>query len=101
MSLGGDLQPLALEAHTVVPIDRALVVLAHDVSQSRIDEGHEGRPRLRSGHRELLVERPPVVLGQIAVRPSHRVNAPSGKLLGRRSWWVANIRSHRPRASGE
>ena len=84
VDLGRNLQPLALEAHTVVPIDRALVVLAHDVGQSGADEGYEGRAGFGRRHRELLVERRPVVLGQIAVRVLHRVDAP-----GRRAPWAA------------
>ena len=39
VGLGGDLQPLAFEAHTVVPTDRVLMVLAQDVGQPRTDEG--------------------------------------------------------------
>ena len=37
---------------------------------------------LGRGHRELLVERRAVVLGQITVRLSHRGDALSGELLG-------------------
>ena len=82
VDLGRDLQPLAFEAHAVVPIDRALVVFAHDVGQSRTDEGHEGRPRLGRRHRALLVECRPVVFDQRTVRTLHRVDALGGKLLG-------------------
>ena len=64
VGLGGELEPTALEAHAVVSPDGALVVLAHDVGQARADEGHERAAGLRGGHRELLVERRAVVLGQ-------------------------------------
>ena len=47
VGLGGDLQPLALEAHTVVPTDRALMVLAQDVGQPRTDEGEPPRESRR------------------------------------------------------
>ena len=96
MGLGRDLQPLALEAHAVVPAHRALVVLAQHIGQSRTDEGHEGRPRLGGRDRELLVERPPVVLGQIAVLVSMPRAASS---LGSRSPAFARAGSDGSRTS--
>jgi len=77
-----NLQPLALEAHAGVAPDGALVVLAYDVGEPRADEGHEGASGLGRGHRELLVERRAVVLGQIAVSLGHRGDAAGGELPG-------------------
>ena len=82
VGLGRNLQALALEAHAVVSPDGALVVLAQDVGQSGADEGHEGAARLGRRHRELLVDRRAVELGEIAVRLSHRGDAVCGELLG-------------------
>ena len=82
MGLSGNLQTFALEAHAVVPPDGALVVLAHDVGEPRADEGHERGAGLGRRHRELLVERLAVVLGEIAVGLAHRVDAVCGELLG-------------------
>ena len=54
VGLGGDLEPLALEAHAVVCGDRSLVVFAQHVGQSRADKRHEGTAGLGRGHRRHL-----------------------------------------------
>ena len=98
----GDLQLEPVERHAIVVAHLAVFLDAENLAQIDAWNGHEGGARLGSLNRETGVVGGDIDVLQKPVGGLHGGDAGQRQFLDRaRSWSVWNMRSERPRASGE